>query len=192
MGRTVSTRMAQALCCGWLLCSGPSAAGRSPVPDDALARDTPGLALVGGVLRYHGRPFSGHVVEHDGDSLRSLTPYVDGKQHGVVQGWYPDGSPSYRRIYRRGHREGTHHGFWPDGSPQFVYHYAHDLFEGEQVAFYKNGVQAELRHYSEGREDGQQKFYDGTGRLIGNYTFRNGKRYGIVGRFDCVSMGAGM
>lgn len=184
--------MAQALCCAWLLCSGPSAARRPQVPDDALALDTPGLALVNGVLRFHGRPFSGHVVERDGDRLRSRTPYVDGKQHGVVEAWYPDGSPRYRRIYHLGHREGTHHGFWPDGSPQFVYHYAHDLFEGEQVAFYKSGVQAELRHYSGGREDGQQRFYDGTGRLIGNYTFRNGKRYGIVGRFDCVSMGAGM
>lgn len=192
MWRRAAIIAVQALYGGWLLCSGPTSARGPEVPDVTIAHDTPGLRSVNGVLLVGRAPFSGHVEQRDGDRLVARTPYLRGKQHGVVEGWYGDGGLRHRRIYRDGRREGTHHGYWPDGSPQFVYHYQHDLFEGEQVAFYKNGVEAERRHYREGREDGQQRFYDGGGRLIGNYTFRNGRRYGIVGRLDCVSMGAGL
>ena len=191
MWRRSSIIAVQALYGAWLLFSGPLSAQGPEVPGETIASDTPGLKHVNGVLRVHGAAFSGHVVERDGERLLARTPYREGKEHGVVEAWYPDGSLRHRKLYRLGRREGTHHGFWPDGSAQFIYHYEDDLFEGEQVAFYKNGVQSELRHYRKGHEEGQQRFYDGNGLLIGNYTFRNGKRYGIVGRFDCISMGDG-
>lgn len=177
--------VAQALCCAFISISGPVAA------EGLIAEETPGLRNVQGVLIHRGKPYSGHVIKREGERIVARTPYVQGKQHGLVEAWYPDGSLRHRRLYLRGHREGTHHGYWPDGSVQFVHHYSDDLFEGEQVAYYKNGVQSELRHYRAGHEDGQQRFYDGSGRLIANYTFRKGKRYGIVGRFDCISMGEG-
>lgn len=192
MWRRTAIIAVQALYGAWLVCSGPISARGPEVPDVTIAHDAPGLKNVNGVLLVGREPFSGRVEQRIGDRLVARTPYLHGKQHGVVEGWYGDGSPRHRRIYRDGRREGTHYGYWPDGSPQFVYHYEHDRFEGEQVAFYKNGVEAERRHYREGREDGTQRFYDGSGRLIGNYTFRNGRRYGIVGRMDCTSMGAGL
>ena len=72
---------------------------------------------------------------------------------------------------------------------QFVRRYDHDLLEGEQAAFFEDGAPAELRHYRDGREEGQQRVYDRKGTVIGNYTFVTGRRYGIVGRFDCISVG---
>ena len=69
-----------------------------------------------------------------------------------------------------------------------MHHYKDDLLEGEQVSFHENGREAELRHYRGGREEGLQRLRDPEGRVLANYTFRRGRRYGIVGRFDCISM----
>ena len=71
---------------------------------------------------------------------------------------------------------------------QFVYRYLHDVFDGEQVAYYKNGVRSELRHYRAGQEEGTQQIWDGQARLTTNYTVKEGRRYGLVGRFDCVTV----
>jgi antitoxin component YwqK of YwqJK toxin-antitoxin module len=159
------------------------------IPAVALDVETPGLRMVNGVFTYRGDAFSGYVVERSSGRLSSRTPYLKGREDGLAEAFYPDGSIRFQRLYRRGKREGTHRGFWPDGKPQFVNHYEHDLFEGEQLTFFENGAPAGVQHYREGHEEGRQRFYDPTGRVIGNYTFRHGRRYGIVGRFDCVSTG---
>jgi antitoxin component YwqK of YwqJK toxin-antitoxin module len=154
-----------------------------------ITKGAQGLAEVNGVVRYGGRPFSGIVVEREGDHVLSRTRYRDGEADGLAEGFYPDGRCRYQKLFRRGRREGTHRGFWPSGEVQFVHRYEHDLLEGEQAAFFEDGAPAELRHYRDGREEGQQRFYDRKGTVIANYTFVNGRRYGIVGRFDCISVG---
>jgi len=184
---THAAKAAHVLCFALLPLVGSSADGPS-IQGETLPGGTPGLKNVNGVLMYRGVAFSGHVVERSGERLLSRTPYLNGKEHGLVEAWHPSGSLRHQKLYRSGHREGTHRGFWENGQVQFVYHYERDLFEGEQVAYYKNGVQSELRHYRDGHEEGQQRFYDGEGRLMANYTFKDGKRYGIVGRFDCISV----
>lgn len=135
-----------------------------------------------GVTYRAGVPFSGFSV-----GALSETPYVEGRAHGLSLARYPGGALRFRRLYRAGKREGVHEGFWPNGQLQFTYRYVEDLFEGEQRAYHANGVLAELRHYRAGHEEGLQRFFDETGRIIANYTFKDGRRYGIVGRSDCVS-----
>jgi antitoxin component YwqK of YwqJK toxin-antitoxin module len=179
-------RAAPALCFALLPFVAPEGAA---IPRATLAKDAPGLAREAGVLTYRGEPFSGWVIEREGEHLVARSPYLRGKEHGIAAGFYPDGSPRYLRVYEHGRREGTHRGYWQNGLVQYVYRYEGDLLEGEQVAFFKTGAPAELRHYHQGREDGLQRSYDGDGRIVANYTWKNGRRYGIVGRFDCVSMG---
>jgi antitoxin component YwqK of YwqJK toxin-antitoxin module len=188
MWRRNPVSAARALCLSLLLFVGPRGADGAQPLGETVSKGDPELRSKNGFVTYRGRSFSGYVVEHEGGRLLSRSPHAQGKEHGLVEAWYPDGSLRYQKLYRAGHREGTHRGFWPGGKPQFIYHYERDLFEGEQIAFYKNGVRSELRHYRNGREEGQQQFYDGEGRIIANYTFKHGRRYGIVGRFDCVSM----
>jgi antitoxin component YwqK of YwqJK toxin-antitoxin module len=154
-----------------------------------IAKGAPGVAEVNGVLLHGGEPFSGVVVEQEGGRLLSRTPYRDGKEHGVAEAFYPQGGLRYRKLYRSGRREGTHHGFWPSGQAQFIRRYNRDLLDGEQAAFFETGMPAELREYRDGREEGRQRWYDRRGALVSNYTFKNGRRYGIVGRFDCISVG---
>ena len=154
-----------------------------------ITKGAPGVEQVNGVVRYGGRPFSGVVVERDGDRVLSRARYRDGQEDGLAEGFYPDGRRRYEKLFSRGRHEGTHRGFWPSGAVQFIHRYEHDLLEGEQAAFFEDGAPAELRHYRGGREEGQQRWYDRKGNVVANYTFVNGRRYGIVGRFDCVSVG---
>ena len=146
------------------------------------------LADRSGVLLRGGSPFTGYLIERADQQLFRKTPYQRGKRHGLAAAWYPDGRLAYEKWFRKGNREGIHKGYWPSGQLQFVYRYKDDLFEGEQLGFYKTGQRSELRHYRHGYEEGSQSTWDGDGRLSSNYTVKEGKRYGIVGRFDCVSV----
>lgn len=157
-------------------------------PEQTIEQGDPTLHDRNGVLLHGDTLFSGTLIERADLQLFRKTPYQHGKRHGQALAWYPSGRLAYQKRFRKGDREGTHTGFWPSGQPQFVYRYEHDLFEGEQVSYYKTGQRAELRHYRHGYEEGQQSAWDGEGRLISNYTVKEGKRYGIVGRFDCVSV----
>lgn len=154
------------------------------VPDIEVDRGS--LTMVGAVLYRHGTPFSGYAVARQAGRIVSRTPLLEGREHGRAVAWYPNGAKRFEKHYVHGNREGTHRGWWDNGRPQFVYRYVGDLFEGEQVAFYRNGVRSELRHYTNGREEGQQRFWNDAGRVVANYAMVNGKRYGIVGRRDCV------
>lgn len=148
----------------------------------------PALQSRRGLLTYAGRAFSGSVIDDSDARYGQRIPYQRGLRHGLAQAFYPDGQVAYRRLYLHGLREGGHVGFWPGGQVQFVYRYLHDVFDGEQVGYYKNGVRSELRHYRAGQEEGRQQIWDGQARLTTNYTVKEGRRYGLVGRFDCVTV----
>ena len=149
---------------------------------------SPGLQNVNGILYLAGAEYSGHLAERELDGSTSRTPYVDGKRHGLAQGWYSGGKLAWQRAFRWGNREGIAKGWWPNGQPQFRRHYRADLFEGEQWAWYESGAQFEVRRYVAGREEGRQTAWAEDGRVVANYVFKDGKRYGIVGRFDCVTV----
>lgn len=179
------------LCASWLPFSerAPSVDSALSVPSNVVIEaGDPGLSNLNGVVMYEGKPFSGVVEQRSENTLLTRTPYLRGKTHGIVEGWYPEGTARFQKVYREGRREGVHRGYWPEGTPQFVYQYSNDRFDGEQSAFFRTGVLSEHRSYRDGHEEGQQRFYNTEGRLVANYTFKQGRRYGIVGRFDCVSM----
>jgi antitoxin component YwqK of YwqJK toxin-antitoxin module len=155
---------------------------------DVVTKGSPELENRNGVSWYRGAPLTGTVVEREGPRTISHTPYVAGREHGVVEAWYPRGALRTQRLYRFGLREGTHRGFYENGQLQFVSSYRNDLLEGDATVYFEDGRIAELRHYLAGREDGRQRVYDRVGKLIANYVFKDGRRYGIVGRFDCISM----
>jgi antitoxin component YwqK of YwqJK toxin-antitoxin module len=167
--------------------AGPGCSAIFPSPQSVEQSD-PSVKMLSGVLMYGEAPLTGVLMERDGQQLYRQTPFRNGLRHGLARAFYPDGRLAYERQFRNGNREGTHKGYWPSGQPQFVYRYEKDLFEGEQVGYYKTGQRAELRHYRRGQEEGTQQIWDGEGRLTSNYTVKEGRRYGLVGRFDCVSV----
>ena len=160
----------------------------SGLPEHTIEQGDRTLTNLHGVLLRAGTPFTGYLIERADQQLYRKTHYQRGKRHGLAAAWYPDGRLAYEKWFRNGNREGIHKGYWPSGQLQFEYRYKNDLFEGEQVGYYKTGQRSELRHYRLGFEEGAQSAWDGEGRLTSNYTVREGKRYGIVGRFDCVTV----
>ena len=160
----------------------------SGLPEHTIEQGDRTLTDHHGVLHHEGTPFTGYLIEQADQQLFRKTHYQRGKRHGNASAWYPDGRLAYEKWFRNGNREGLHKGYWPSGQLQFEYRYKNDLFEGEQVGYYKNGQRSELRHYHLGYEEGAQSAWDGEGRLTSNYTVREGKRYGIVGRFDCITV----
>lgn len=141
-----------------------------------------------GRLLHHGRAYSGDVVDHSDLRFVQKASYKNGVRHGLAQAWYSDGSLAYMRRFSDGLRQGEHVGFWPGGVPQFRFRYVDDLFEGEQASYYKNGMPLELRHYHAGQEVGRQQIWAASGELSSNYIVKEGRRYGLVGSVDCVTV----
>jgi hypothetical protein len=121
-----------------------------------------------GRVTLDGAPYSGFVVEHHVDgSLASRAGYVDGRAQGWHEAWYASGQLRHRKYYEAGKREGEHLGWRQSGELQFRRHYLADLSHGKQEFFQLGNRLVEETHFEHGHE---------------------GKRYGIVGRNDCVSV----
>ena len=78
---------------------------------EALERD-------GEVLRIRddGTIFSGYLVSHYPDgTLRSRSRVVDGRLHGLSEGWYADGTPEIREEFRAGLSHGVRLRWHPNG-----------------------------------------------------------------------------
>ena len=141
-----------------------------------------------GRLLQHGRAFSGDVLDRSDPRYVQRVSYENGVRHGLARAWYSDGSLAYTRRFSKGLRQGEHLGFWPGGIPQFRHRYVDDLFEGEQASYYKNGMPLEVRHYHAGQEVGRQQIWAASGELSSNYIVKEGRRYGLVGSIDCVTV----
>lgn len=142
----------------------------------------------GELLLHRGQPFTGEIIDRRDPRYLQKTSYEGGLRHGLAYAWYGDGSLAYERRFVAGLRQGLHVGFWPDGSPQFRYRYIDDVFVGEQQSYYRGGTPLELRTYRAGQEEGRQQIWDSQGRLSSNYIVKGGRRYGLVGSFDCVTV----
>jgi hypothetical protein len=147
-----------------------------------------------GRVTLDGAPYSGFVVEHHADgSLASRALYVDGLAEGWHEAWHPGrpGSPAqlrHRKYYEAGKREGEHLGWRANGELEFRRHYLADLSHGKQEFFQIGNRLVEEKHFEYGHEEGRQRGWNADGELVMNYTVKHGKRYGIVGRNDCVSV----
>jgi antitoxin component YwqK of YwqJK toxin-antitoxin module len=179
----------------WAACTAPDAAAPDPVaylPGQEVAATDALLRRAGGVL-YHGEaPFSGLLVERYDDGARKrVTPYYQGRIHGLVRGWYPDGSPMEERLYRLGEKEGTHRGWWENGQRRFAYHFRNGRHEGRAREWFPNGISYRDFNYEDGKEAGPQRMWYEDGTLRANYVVKDGRRYGLIGAKPCTNPSAG-
>ncbi len=135
-----------------------------------------------------GRPYNGYIIEKKEGKLIAKLLINEGKENGVAHGWYPNGKKKYERNFQGGKREGIQKGWYENDSLSFQYFFKNDLFEGEQLTFFENGKPWQSLHYVKGYEDGKQKSWNDSGRVINNFTIKNGRLYGVIGRFDCMSV----
>ena len=166
--------------------SGTSDSGQAAGSGVEAAKGERELSERNGVLYFHDAPLNGNLVErYEDGSLKSVTPYRNGKEEGKAEGWYPDGSKMEERFYKEGKKVGTHRGWWEDGTPQFEYHFADGLHEGSLQEWYADGTLFRSFNYVEGEEEGEQKMWNNDGTLKANYVVLDGRRYGSLGVKPC-------
>jgi antitoxin component YwqK of YwqJK toxin-antitoxin module len=163
----------------------------SPVllpPQVYVGAGDPGLKQVNGSWFRNAKPFSGWITESQDSIITAMLPVINGLANGVALAWYPDGSRSSESGFEKGKREGFHRGWYANGQRSYEYYFHNDLYEGVQQSWYANGAAWQMNHYEKGNETGRQKGWNESGRLVNNYTVRNGRLYGVIGRFDCMAV----
>jgi antitoxin component YwqK of YwqJK toxin-antitoxin module len=137
---------------------------------------------------YKNKPLNGFIIEKSNTQLLAKLPIINGKENGVAYAWYTNGYIKYEKHFVNGNREGVYKGWYINGSPAFVYFFKNDKYEGEQISYFESGHLWQSLHYKNGYEEGKQKSYNDSGRVINNFTVKNGKLYGVIGRYDCMSV----
>jgi antitoxin component YwqK of YwqJK toxin-antitoxin module len=69
----------------------------------------------------------------------------------------------------------------------FDFTFRNDKYEGVQRTYFENGQPWQMLNYLHGREEGKQKSWNDSGRVVNNFTVKDGKLYGVIGRYDCMS-----
>ncbi|MDB5198035.1 MAG: variant repeat-containing protein [Flaviaesturariibacter sp.] len=141
-----------------------------------------------GTWFYKSQKVNGYILEKKGNALIAQLPVVDGRENGIAYGWFVTGEKRYERRFKNGDREGIHKIWYKNGQLAAVNYYENDKLEGEQRSYFENGNTWQSLHYSNGYEEGKQKTWNDSGRVINNFTVKNGKLYGVIGRYDCMSV----
>lgn len=165
---------------------GDASATRADMPAVMVNAAVKGFLLNKGVLYLNGKPFSGkqYTLYPTGDTA-CITPYFNGREHGVARQWYTNRQVKEIRHYENGHKTGEHTGWWDNGQLQFVYHFNNDVYEGALKEWYANGQLFRQMHYVNGIESGRQQVWQPNGKVFANYDVRNGRNYGLTGTMHC-------
>ncbi len=146
------------------------------------------LHHVNGLWMRKGNQYNGYIIEKDSNRIVAKLPVVDGRENGTAYGWYTNGQRKQERHFVQGNREGVQRGWYKNGVLSFEYFFYEDKYEGEQRTYFESGHIWQDLHYVNGYEEGKQKSYNDSGRVINNFTVKNKKLYGVIGRYDCMSV----
>ena len=134
-------------------------------------------------------PFSGCLAEYfENGLMQESVFFLNGQRHGWSMRWHRNGILEFEKFFLFGLKQKFHKKWYDNGSIKFIHRFKDDLFEGEQLDYFKNGNIASKRNYLNGFEEGQQMAWNFNGKLLQNYHVKNKKRYGIIGRKDCISV----
>ncbi len=157
------------------------------IPEIFVETTDPQLQNRNGTWFWKEQKFNGYILEKENDRLTAKLPVIDGKENGTAYGWYSDGKRRYERNFLNGNREGVQKGWHANDTLSFYFFFHEDKYEGEQKTYFKNGQPWQILNYVNGYEEGKQKSWNEDGRLINNFVVKNGKLYGVIGRYDCIS-----
>lgn len=167
-------------------CSQPGRQG----PAALRNKDSAALSWTAGLLTENGIPFTGRLYQlHPGThDTASLAQYTDGREDGLWQSWYPDGSLHSRRQFSRGAKTGVYEAWWPGGRLQLQYYFQDDEYEGRCREWNSAGLLVKEMHYHRGHEEGSQKWWYDNGKIKANYVITGGRRYGLLGTKNCINV----
>ena len=99
-----------------------------------------------------GEPFTGTGIWRweDGSKMEE-TPYVDGKEHGMVFGYNRDGSKSRETPYVDGKSHGTAIFYWKNGSKKVETPWVNSKKHGTMIEYYEDGSKVREVVYENGK-----------------------------------------
>jgi len=153
-----------------------------------IERTDSALKNINGIWFYRNQNATGYILEKKKVAVISKVPVIDGRENGVAYGWFESGEIRYERSYKNGNRDGLHKIWYKNGQLANNMFYIDDKLEGEQKSYFESGNRWQILNYKHGYEDGKQKTWDDSGKVINNFTVKNGKLYGVIGRYDCMSV----
>ena len=136
------------------------------IPAIFILQSDPSFTIKNGKLFYKNHFFSGwqYNLYASGDTAKIISFYK-GKKQGLEKAW------------------------WENNRVKFIYHFSNDVYEGNVKEWYESGQLYRDFNYHNGHEYGQQKAYKSDGRLKVNYIIKEGRKYGLTGVKNCVTVG---
>ncbi len=141
-----------------------------------------------GTWFYKNQKANVYILEKKGNALIAKLPVIDGKENGIAYGWFETREKRYERSFKNGDRDGPHKIWYRNGQLAGLSFFKKDKLKGEQKTFFESGNLWQSLNYVNGYEEGKQKTWNDSGRVINNFTVKNGKLYGVIGRYDCMSV----
>ena len=141
------------------------------VSQEALVPTDNGLYLEGS-----DEPFNGFMVTHYPDGvLRSRSQVVDGRLHGVSEGWYPEGQIETREVFVQGVSHGVRTRWHPNGQRSVRADISHGKLHGLFQRWHENGQLAQVIPMFDGAPHGVSEAFFPSGALQARVEMKNGQ-----------------
>ena len=140
-----------------------SKSNRIIIPENYVRLDDSSLRLVDSIYIYKGEEYSGHLIQGNVQANKLDYSYHSGIQEGLQKGWHSNGNLSFEYECKGGLREGEYREYYPNGNLQILKKYEHGVVV-------------------------QNKIKDIDGKTIANYTYKDGRLYGLLGSSSCISV----
>ena len=101
--------------------------------------------------------------------------YLEGKQHGKEQSFFPEGNIAEEITWENGLKNGPWTQYFKNGQPKLAATYINDKLEGAFTVFSHNGKKEIDGAYRHDARDGEWKHYDETGKLMTTIRYSEGK-----------------
>lgn len=165
---------------------------KAPIAEATIVNSAdPSVHFKNGYWYFRNELFTGTITEHFKDNtIHHRTAYVNGKENGWKNTFYPGGLLSEKRYYTNGEKDKVHTGWWQNGNKRFEYHFANGIYHGDHKEWYQNGQLLKHIHYTNGMDDWGKGWRE-SGKPYMNYVMKDGRRYGIVNSNLCYTVKKG-
>ncbi len=152
--------------------------------------DTENIRHINGKCSVNDTLFSGTLYRLYPESADTVLTqqYINGKRHGMWRKYYKDGRIKEQRFFKNGKKEGKLMVWWPNGRAKLIYNFRNDVYEGTNRAWNRDGLLIKEMNYEDGHEKGEQKVWYDNGKIKSNYIIKEGRRYGLLGTKNCISV----
>lgn len=126
-------------------------------------------------------PYTGTAFEqYPNDKKKMEVPIKDGKPHGKIIEWAPNGKKVYHAEYNMGTQMGTEEQWYATGAKKLIVHYENGQPQGICTEWHKNGQKKSEGQFVNGKENGKHNWWynDGSNDQIANY--KNGVADGKI------------